>query len=51
VGATRVRGLVMATGHFRSGILLAPATADAVVDGITSGRFPDDVAAFSPQRF
>ncbi len=50
IGATDVRGLVMATGHFRSGILLAPATADAVVDGIANGRFPEDVAAFSPQR-
>jgi len=51
VGNTRMRGLVMATGHFRSGILLAPATADAVVEGIAKGRFGDDVAAFSPQRF
>ncbi len=51
IGATRVRGLVMATGHFRSGILLAPATADAVVEGIANGRFGDAVAAFSPERF
>jgi glycine oxidase len=51
VGPTRVRGLVMATGHFRSGILLAPATADAVVEGIAGGRFGDLVAAFSPERF
>ncbi|HXV13423.1 MAG TPA: glycine oxidase ThiO [Candidatus Krumholzibacteria bacterium] len=51
IGPTRVRGLVMATGHFRSGILLAPATADAVVEGIASGRFGDLVAAFSPERF
>ena len=51
IGATRVRGLVMATGHFRSGILLAPATAHAVVEGIASGRFGDEMAAFSPARF
>ncbi len=51
VGASRLRGLVYATGHFRSGILLAPATADAVVDGVAKGRFADDVAAFSPERF
>ncbi len=51
IGATRVRGLVLATGHFRSGILMAPATADAVAIGIASGRFGDEVAAFSPQRF
>lgn len=51
IGATRVRGLVMATGHFRSGILLAPATADALVEGIATGRFGDELAAFSPARF
>lgn len=51
IGATRVRGLVMATGHFRSGILLAPVTADAIAEGIVNGRFGDDMAAFSPQRF
>jgi glycine oxidase len=51
IGATGVQGLVMATGHFRGGILLAPATADAVVDGLAKGRFGDEVAAFSPTRF
>ncbi len=51
IGPTSVRGLVMATGHFRSGILLAPATADAVVEGIASGNFGDLVVAFSPERF
>ena len=51
IGSTRVRGLVMATGHFRNGILLAPATADAVVEGMANGRFGDEVAAFSPARF
>jgi glycine oxidase len=51
IGATRVRGLVMATGHFRHGILLAPATADAVCEGVTTGTFPSSVAAFAPSRF
>jgi len=51
IGPTRVRGLFMATGHFRSGILLAPATADALVQGIATGRFGDEVADFAPQRF
>jgi len=50
IGETNIRGLVMATGHFRSGILLAPATADAVVVGITNG-FGEDLAPFSPRRF
>lgn len=35
--ARLVPGLVLATGHFRNGILLAPATADAVL-GLVEGR-------------
>jgi glycine oxidase len=50
IGATRVRGLVMATGHFRHGILLAPATADAVADGILRGGYTG-AEAFHPARF
>jgi glycine oxidase len=50
IGATGVRGLVMATGHFRHGILLTPATADAVVEGILRGRYAG-AEAFSPARF
>lgn len=51
IGPTRIRGLIMATGHFRHGILFAPTTADAVCRGVTTGRFGDDVAAFAPDRF
>jgi glycine oxidase len=50
IGNTRVHGLVAATGHFRHGILLAPASADAVADGILSGGFTG-AEAFSPARF
>jgi len=42
--------LVMATGHFRNGILLAPITAE-LVKQIIAGEEPDlDLAAFSPGR-
>jgi glycine oxidase len=34
VGPGAVEGLVLATGHFRNGILLAPLTADAVAAGL-----------------
>jgi len=51
VGATRIHGLIMATGHFRHGILFAPTTADAVCRGILTGDFGEDVAAFAPDRF
>ncbi|HEU4928362.1 MAG TPA: glycine oxidase ThiO [Candidatus Krumholzibacteria bacterium] len=50
IGETKVRGLVMATGHFRSGILLAPATADAVLAGVANG-FGAEMEPFSPRRF
>ena len=50
VGNTAVSGLVMATGHFRHGILLAPATADAVAEGVLHGHY-QGAEAFAPTRF
>jgi glycine oxidase len=38
IGPTSVDGLVLATGHYRNGILLAPATAARVVDALTGDR-------------
>jgi glycine oxidase len=51
LGATRVRGLVLATGHFRNGILLAPITAQAIADLIATGQAPIDLAPFAIERF
>lgn len=51
VGPTAVDGLVAATGHYRNGILLAPVTADAVVDLLATGEVPAGMAPFSPRRF
>jgi glycine oxidase len=50
IGPTRVRGLVIATGHFRHGILFAPLTAQAVCEGVLTGNFGDAIAAFAPDR-
>jgi glycine oxidase len=45
------RGIVLATGHFRNGILLAPVTAHVIVDLLT-GRSPRlEIDAFDPSRF
>ena len=44
-------GVIAATGHYRNGILLAPVTADLVVELLTTGRVPELAAAFSPGRF
>ncbi|MPY91533.1 MAG: glycine oxidase ThiO [Acidimicrobiia bacterium] len=41
---------VVATGHYRNGILLAPVTADAVAELLVSGEAPDVVAPFRPER-
>ena len=38
MGSTGLDGLVVATGHFRNGILLAPITAAEVVRLVASGR-------------
>lgn len=43
--------VIVATGHFRNGILLAPATADAVVELIVSRSSPPGLAPFGPARF
>lgn len=44
-------GLVVATGHYRNGILLAPVTADGVTELIADGVLPDVLAPFTPSRF
>jgi len=51
VGASALPGLVLATGHHRNGVLLAPVTADSVVALLTGGDVPDAVAALDPARF
>ncbi len=43
-------GLFYALGHYRNGVLLAPATADALARLIVSGEADEDIAAFSPSR-
>ncbi len=51
IGPARLPGLVLATGHFRSGVLLAPVTADTVADFLATGT-PDPLwKAFAPDRF
>ncbi|MFL6374306.1 MAG: glycine oxidase ThiO [Pyrinomonadaceae bacterium] len=46
-----VDGLMIATGHYRNGILLAPVTARLVADNIVNGRLDDVFSTFGPQRF
>ena len=52
IGAsTRVPGLVYATGHFRSGVLLAPLTAQLVCDLILDGVRDPVLDQTGPERF
>ncbi|HEY4928118.1 MAG TPA: glycine oxidase ThiO [Acidimicrobiales bacterium] len=56
VGSTSVAGLLVATGHYRNGVLLAPVTADEVVSlldgcGDRTGAGPGPFDAFRPARF
>lgn len=49
IGST-AEGPVVATGHHRNGILLAPVTADAVTELLTCGELPPHVAPFAPKQ-
>lgn len=51
LGPAEMDGLLFATGHFRSGILLAPITARLTGEWITQGRVSVDWERFSPLRF
>jgi glycine oxidase len=51
LGPAGPEGLVVATGHYRNGILLTPVTADAVAELLTTGHVPDLIAPFTPSRF
>lgn len=51
LGPTPVEGLLLATGHHRNGILLAPATAEAVSRSILTGDLPAPARPFTLARF
>jgi glycine oxidase len=51
LGPTDLDGLLIATGHFRSGILLTPITARLIREWITEGHVSVDWERFSPLRF
>jgi len=51
LGTTDLDGLIIATGHFRSGVLLTPITARLVREWITLQNVSEDWDRFSPMRF
>jgi len=50
IGPGAIEGLVLATGHYRNGILLAPLTADAIAAVLASEPLPEAAAPAHPAR-
>ncbi|MBI3333336.1 MAG: glycine oxidase ThiO [Candidatus Omnitrophica bacterium] len=51
LGPSPLERLLLAAGHFRNGILLAPLTGRLIADWITTGGCPWDLSPFSVKRF
>ena len=51
IGPTSIQGLVVATGHFRNGILQTAVTADAVARFVVKGEALPEMKPFHPERF
>jgi glycine oxidase len=51
LGETAVDGLVIATGHYRNGVLLAPVTGWAIAHLLATGETPEIITPFTPLRF
>ncbi|MHB8412287.1 MAG: glycine oxidase ThiO [Candidatus Acidiferrales bacterium] len=51
IGPTDIEGLLIATGHYRNGMLLAPATAKYLAEWIAEKKVSGWFEPFSPLRF
>ena len=51
IGPGAASGLLVATGHYRNGVLLAPVTAESVAALLAGEEAPIDLEPFSPTRF
>ena len=51
LGETAVENLVMATGHYRNGILLAPVTSREITSLVLTGQTSEVIAPFQLSRF
>jgi glycine oxidase len=50
IGEVAIEGLIIATGHFRNGVLLAPITGEIVAALLVDEAPPVDLAPFAPGR-
>jgi glycine oxidase len=51
LGRSPVEGLLLAAGHFRNGVVLAPLTGRIIADLALRGESPADLSVFSVTRF
>ncbi|GGY81973.1 glycine oxidase ThiO [Streptomyces geysiriensis] len=51
LGPTGLDGLLLATGHYRNGVLLTPVTGDVMAHALTTGELPEEARPFAPGRF
>jgi glycine oxidase len=51
LGAASMPGVIMATGHYRNGILLAAVTGETIAELLATGNAPDLITPFTPTRF
>ncbi|MEU3981874.1 glycine oxidase ThiO [Streptomyces sp. NPDC026672] len=51
LGPSGLDGLLLATGHYRNGVLLTPVTGDALAHALATGELPEEARPFTPARF
>ncbi|WOT37450.1 glycine oxidase ThiO [Streptomyces coeruleorubidus] len=51
LGPTGLEGLLLATGHYRNGVLVTPVTGDAMAHALATGELPEEARPFTPKRF
>ncbi|MEU3508935.1 glycine oxidase ThiO [Streptomyces longwoodensis] len=51
LGPSELDGLLLATGHYRNGVLLTPVTGDALAHALATGELPEEARPFTPRRF
>ncbi|MFG2118532.1 glycine oxidase ThiO [Streptomyces sp. NPDC048710] len=51
LGPSGLDGLLLATGHYRNGVLLTPVTGDVLAELLVGGELPEEARPFTPKRF
>ncbi|MBC9729745.1 glycine oxidase ThiO [Streptomyces sp. TRM68367] len=51
LGPSGLDGLLLATGHYRNGVLLTPVTGDVMAHVLATGELPEEARPFTPARF